>query len=82
MKFFFMLALLFLWNGSILSCPTATISNVPSSIVSGLPACNASSNGLIYEITDGLTPTIGVLVVGGGAVALLVHCNGTQFVAG
>lgn len=52
----------------------------PSVTVATLPTCNASRNGLIYTVTDALAPTIAGIVVGGGAVTLIVHCNGTNWV--
>lgn len=59
-----------------------TIFSVPAAPVSGLPACNASRNGDISNVTDALTPAVAVTIVGGGAVTTLVHCNGTNWVAG
>ncbi len=55
---------------------------VPSSLVANLPACNGLTNGVIYTVTNALAPTIAGIVVGGGAVTLLVHCNGTNWVVG
>ena len=60
----------------------ATASNIPTSIVSALPACNASTNGQIYLITDALLPSILGVLTGGGAVTLVSHCiSGTGWVA-
>ena len=60
----------------------ATTANIPTSIVSGLPACNASTNGQIYLVTDALLPSILGLLTGGGAVTIVSHCNnGTGWVA-
>jgi hypothetical protein len=55
-------------------------STVPSTVVASLPACNGSSNGSIYLVTNALTPTVGATVAGGGAVTVLVHCNGSNWV--
>ena len=60
----------------------ATASNIPTSIVSALPACNASTNGQIYLVTDALLPSILGVLTGGGAVTIISHCNsGTGWVA-
>jgi hypothetical protein len=60
----------------------ATASNIPTSIVSALPACNASTNGQIYLVTDALLPSILSVLTGGGAVTLVSHCvSGTGWVA-
>lgn len=55
---------------------------VPTTVVASLPACSASNNGIIYKVTDALTPVVLAAVVGGGAVTLLVQCNGTNFIVG
>jgi hypothetical protein len=67
-----------------MTSPTATVPafGVPSSTVSGLPTCNAASNGQIITVTNALTPALAVAVVGGGAVSVLVHCNGTSWIVG
>lgn len=54
----------------------------PSSTVAALPSCTAALTGVIYTVTNALTPALNVLVVGGGAVTVLVHCNGTSWVVG
>jgi hypothetical protein len=60
----------------------ATVSNIPTSVVSGLPVCNASTNGQIYRVTDALLPSILGVLTGGGAVTLISHCNsGTGWIA-
>jgi hypothetical protein len=61
--------------------PIATYGN-PSSTVAALPACTAALNGKVYTVTDALAPTPLATIVGGGAVQLLVHCNGTNWLAG
>jgi hypothetical protein len=53
-----------------------------SSTVAALPNCTAALTGLIYTVTDALGPALNILVVGGGAVTVLVHCNGTVWVVG
>lgn len=47
-----------------------------------LPVCNAASTGVVYRVTDALLPVLNVAVAGGGAVAVLVRCNGTSFTVG
>lgn len=54
----------------------------PSSTVATLPSCTAVLTGLIYTVTDALGPALNVLVVGSGAVTVLVHCNGVVWVVG
>lgn len=58
------------------------ILGAPTSTVAALPACNAATTGQVYTVTDALTPTVLVAVVGGGAVTLVVHCNGTSWLVG
>ena len=88
MKWF--LALLFLlwpisaWPQASMTQPIANLTsfNTPSSNVAGLPTCNAASTNMVITVTNALTPTIGLAVVGGGAVVILVHCNGTSWIIG
>lgn len=54
--------------------------HVSNSSVGALPACTASQNKVIRQVTDALTPTVGATVVGGGAVIILIHCNGANWV--
>lgn len=54
----------------------------PNVIASALPACTAGNIGVVYRVTDSLLPALGVIVAGGGAVAVLVRCNGTSFLVG
>jgi len=56
--------------------------NQPASTVAGLPTCSAALNGRIFTVTNALAPTIAGIVVGGGAVTILVHCNGTNWIVG
>ena len=53
--------------------------NVSKHTGASIPACTASQNGVIRQVTDALTPTIGAIVAGGGAVTVLVVCNGTNW---
>jgi len=59
-----------------------TTASIPNSSVASLPACNASRNGDISNVTDATTPAVGATVVGGGAVVTLVHCNATNWIVG
>jgi len=60
-----------------------TFSTVVAGSVAALPACNAVTNGLIYKVTDALTPIVAAVAVGGGAVSVLVHCqSGTGWIIG
>lgn len=47
-----------------------------------LPTCNAASTGVVYQVTDSLLPALGIVVAGGGAVSVLVRCNGTSWLVG
>lgn len=53
---------------------------VPMVTVAGLPTCNAASQGLIYGVTDALTPVALSAPTGGGAVVVQVFCNGTAWI--
>jgi hypothetical protein len=55
---------------------------VPKSAVGSLPACAAGTEGLIYGVTDALTPVALSTVTGGGAIHTLVYCNGTSWIVG
>lgn len=87
----FVLLITFLWLVGFGNCaaqfndvngPPFAISNVPNATVVGLPVCNASRSGLVYLVTNALLPTVLSVVVGGGSVQVLVHCNGTSWVVG
>lgn len=67
-----------------ISCNTVNnmLAEIPTITVAGLPVCNAGNNGSIYLVTNALLPTVLGIVVGGGAVSTLVHCNGTNFIVG
>ncbi len=63
---------------------TGNTTGSKSSIVTvgTLPTCNAASAGLIMMVTDSLLPALGVAVAAGGAVNVMVFCNGTNWIAG
>lgn len=52
----------------------------PLSVVGSLPTCATGTKGAIYMATDALTPVALSTVVGGGAVNVLVVCNGTNWI--
>lgn len=54
----------------------------PSTTVGSLPACAAATTGWVYSVTDALAPALGIAVAGGGAVTVLVRCNGTSWLVG
>lgn len=54
----------------------------PSSTVVTLPTCTSALNTRIYTVTDALLPSLAGIVAGGGAVVVLVHCNGTNWIVG
>jgi hypothetical protein len=55
---------------------------VPKTVVGSLTACGAATEGLIYGVTDALTPIALSAVAGSGAVHTLVYCNGTSWIVG
>jgi hypothetical protein len=55
---------------------------VPLTVVGSLPACAAGTEGILYGVTDALTPVALSAVVGGGAIHTLVYCNGTSWIVG
>jgi hypothetical protein len=59
-----------------------TSAAVPSVTIASLPTCNAASAGNVYLVTNALTPVIGSSVVAGGAISVLVRCNGTNWLVG
>jgi hypothetical protein len=61
---------------------TSTSGKVPTSVVGSLPTCNAAAEGMIYGVTDALTPVALSAVTGGGAIHTLVYCNGTSWIVG
>lgn len=83
-----LLALLAFGSGSALaqhvdsSSLSHVIANIRKSTVASLLVCNASSSGLIAQVSDALSPAVGSAVAGGGAVTVLAHCNGTSWVVG
>jgi hypothetical protein len=52
----------------------------PKVAASGLPTCTAALEGQIYEVTDALLPAALAVVAGGGAVRVLVFCNGSTWI--
>lgn len=50
------------------------------STVAALPTCNAGSKGKEYMINDATVPAWNTTVVGGGAVVVIVFCNGSNWV--
>ncbi len=49
--------------------------------VAGLATCNAGNKFKIAEVSDATSPTFLATVTGGGAVAVPVMCNGTNWVS-
>ena len=56
--------------------------NVGSSTVALLPAAATAGLGARAFVTDGLAPTFGTTVAGGGAIATLVYSDGTLWKVG
>lgn len=63
---------------AVLNAPAIPINTT----VAALPACTAANSGVVYRVTDSLVPALGASVAGGGAVAVLVRCNGTAWLVG
>lgn len=63
---------------NVLNAPAIPINTT----VTALPTCTASNSGVVYRVTDSLVPALGVAVAGGGAVAVIVRCNGTSWLVG
>lgn len=62
--------------------PSSHIPNIgaiqlPFSTVAQLPVCDAQHIGVLRTVTDAAAPTFNATVAGGGAVRVLVLCNGT-----
>lgn len=49
--------------------------------VSTLPTCDANSKGTIFSVSDAAAPVYNTTLTGGGAVAVLAFCNGTNWTA-
>lgn len=49
--------------------------------LSALPACAAGNDGLTRYINDAASPSWNATVTGGGAVKVMVYCNGTNWTA-
>ncbi len=62
--------------------PAQTPPKAPSTLTANLPTCNTATTGWVYAVTDALLPSIGGVVVGGGAITVLVRCNGTSWLVG
>ena len=52
------------------------------SVVADLPSASAAGVGSRLFVTNALTPTFGATVVGGGAVAVPVYSDGTNWKVG
>lgn len=65
------------YSGSTLVCGAP---QSPVTTVSSLPSCTSGLRGASYFVTDSLGPVALATVVGGGAVGLLVVCNGTSWI--
>lgn len=65
------------YNGSVLACGAT---QRPLTTVGALPTCNSAARGVMYFVTDSLTPVALATVVAGGAVQIGVTCNGTAWI--
>lgn len=51
-----------------------------TSAVASLPTCNAGTQGTIRHVTNALLPVALTTVAGGGAVRVIVFCNGSNWI--
>lgn len=65
------------YNGSSINCAGPTR---PSTVVGSLPTCNGGAQGLMYFVTDALTPVALATIAAGGAVKIGVTCNGSVWI--
>lgn len=73
--------------GAAPACAETMIVSPPIQVVqsvqaASLPACTSANSGVVFKVTDALLPVLLSTVAGGGAVSVLVQCNGTSFVVG
>jgi hypothetical protein len=77
------LASIFTTQALAVTWQTSLVGQVPPDTTAALlPTCSSAQTGAVYRVTNALTPALGVAVVGGGAVAVLVRCNGTAWLVG
>lgn len=48
--------------------------------VATLPTCNSAARGVMYIVTDALTPIALAAVASGGSVVIGVTCNGVNWI--
>lgn len=66
-------------ESTLITPPPQVITNTT---IANLPACSAVNAGAIYRVTNALAPTIGLAVAAGGAITVLVDCNGSNWLVG
>lgn len=55
--------------------------SLPTTTVASLPTCAAAQKGLLYSVSDALSPTYNGPVTGGGPTTVPVFCNGSIWTA-
>jgi len=55
---------------------------LPQSTVSSLPACATATMGVQYLVTDANATSFHSIAAGGGATAIVVTCNGANWLLG
>ncbi len=55
--------------------------SLPTTTVASLPPCGASQKGLLYSVSDAVSPTYNGPLTGGGSTAIPVFCNGSIWTA-
>jgi hypothetical protein len=55
--------------------------SLPTTAVASLPPCGPAQKGLLYSVSDAVSPTYNGPLTGGGAVTIPVFCNGSIWTA-
>jgi hypothetical protein len=55
--------------------------SLPTTTVKSLPHCGPAQRGLLYSVSDAVSPTYNGPLTGGGAISVPVFCNGSIWTA-
>jgi len=55
--------------------------SLPTTTVASLPPCGTAQKGLLYSVSDAVSPTYNGPLTGGGSVTIPVFCNGSIWTA-
>ncbi len=55
--------------------------SLPTTTVASLPPCTTAQKGLLYSVSDAVTPTYNGALTGGGQSMVPVFCNGSSWTA-